>query len=212
MPASLPAPLPSSAPDITELIPTLEADLPAESFMADHFWRNVGIGLGVAILLAAVALFFVWRRRRSRTIQAPLSAEQRALEALDALQSRKLPLHDFSLELSLLLREYVTGETQDPALFETHEEFSRRFDALASVPPNFRRELNSLLSELAALKYAPPTEGGAQADERMIERARALITGIALAQREARAVQADQATLHLHPAESPSETSSENRP
>lgn len=205
----MPAPLPTAAPDITELIPTLEADLPSDTFMVDHFWRNVGIGLGLAVLLAAVALFFVWRSRRRRARQAPVSAEQRALEALDALQSRKLPLHDFSLELSMLLREYVTGETQDPALFETHEEFSRRFDALATVPPNFRRELSSLLSELAALKYAPPAAGGEQADERMIERARALITGIALAQREARAVQADKATLH--PAESPSETSSVNR-
>lgn len=205
----MPAPLPTAAPDITELIPTLEADLPSETFMVDHFWRNVGIGLGLAVLLAAVALFFVWRSRRRQALQAPVSAEQRALEALDALRSRKLPLHDFSLELSLLLREYVTGETQDPALFETHEEFSRRFDALATVPPNFRRELSALLSELAALKYAPPAEGE-QADERMIERARALITGIALAQREARAVQADKA--NLHPAESPSETSFVNRP
>lgn len=183
--------MPASATDILDAIPELQADLPPETFEVSHFWLQVGLGSALAVALAALALFF-WLRRRSRQTQAAPTPEELALRALDALGQKRLSLRDFSIELSMLLREYLTGETQDPALFETHEEFSLRFNALESIPAACRRDLFSLLEELAAVKYAPGQAEDNEQCVQMLARAREIIVRIAAAQHAASTAAAPQ--------------------
>ena len=63
------------------------------------------------------------------------------------------------------MRRYLAACLAEPALYETHEEFILRGDALTKLPAGAREHLNPLLTRLAELKYGPsgedPTAGEA---------------------------------------------------
>ena len=60
-------------------------------------------------------------------------------------------------ELSLILRTYLTGTSEDPTLFETHQEFSMRADALMNLPVQEQIPVRNLLQRMVQLKYEPNT-------------------------------------------------------
>ena len=182
-----------SAPNILESIPELEQDISAASFHAAAYGWIVALVL-VLLLLLIIALLIL-RRLRRRLPQQPPSAEEVALQALDCLEDTSLSPKEFSLQLSMILREFLTGETQDPALFETHEEFSRRVDALAAIPADSRNDVMRLLDDLARLKYAASVERAPMPLRPMIDHARSLVSRIAEAQRQAQAAAAEFAKL-----------------
>lgn len=47
-------------------------------------------------------------------------------------------LRQAAVEFSLLLRKYLVGETKDPALYETQQEFNRRRTRSPRSPRNSR--------------------------------------------------------------------------
>ena len=55
------------------------------------------------------------------------------------------------------LRKYLVGETKDPALYETQQEFNRRADALTALPSELQGPTRDLLDRMASLKYEPDT-------------------------------------------------------
>lgn len=59
------------------------------------------------------------------------------------------------MRISLILRQYLEATFEDPLLFETHEEFTLRPDALARLHPDSRQPVCDHLTELSDLKYAP---------------------------------------------------------
>lgn len=182
-----------TAPNILEAIPQLEQDIPAGSFQATPYGLYTAAG-AVLLLLLIVAWLLI--RRLRRKLPAPLpTAEQLALQSLSDLETEPLSLKAFSLRLSMILREFLTGETQDPALFETHEEFSRRVDALATIPNDCRQDIMNLLEQLAQLKYAAEAERSHTPLRPMIDHARSLVSRIAEAQRQAQAAAAEMAKL-----------------
>jgi len=113
--------------------------------------------LGAAVLILALLLaWLVWRRRRgvsnnpeSRRDLARKDASS-ALERIAAADARAA-----AVQTSLILRRYLSLAADDPALFETHEEFIARNDALQSLTEAARAACAAGFSRLASLKYAP---------------------------------------------------------
>ena len=59
------------------------------------------------------------------------------------------------MQTSLILRKYLSLAADDPALFETQEEFIARNDALVSLTETARAACAAGFARLAAFKYAP---------------------------------------------------------
>jgi hypothetical protein len=130
--------------------PSPEALLPAYGLWP---WWVAG---GMLLLLAIVAII---RTRRKKTVYDPVAARNAAFqEALAAMKeaSAENP-REAAVKTSLILRRYLSTAASDPALFETHEEFISRHDALQALTPDARHATESGFSRLAALKYAPET-------------------------------------------------------
>jgi hypothetical protein len=173
---------------ILQDIPELEQDIPPAEFMVQNFWVTLAWGLGIALVLVGVALWLVLRRR---TVVQPSSPRELAERALDTLADELPPLRESSLRLSMILRGFLTGQTQDPALFETHEEFSRRMDALSTVPRSCQYATRDLLERLAEQKYAGNSEHEPQKIRGLIEETRTLLADITRAQTEEAAAAAE---------------------
>ncbi len=165
---------------ILDAIPTLEPDIPASSFQEGAGWLVAAVAV---VLLALLAAFLIWRKRR-RAAAPPPAPDVLALEALDRLEAASPPLRACCLELSFILRRFLTGRTQDPALFETHEEFTLRMDALTALPEACRQGARLLLDDLAEQKYAPAEEDDPVRARELLERTRELVRQITLAAEE----------------------------
>ena len=116
------------------------------------------IGGGVFLLLLALWLFL---RRRAMQPSSPVDIRKKAHdEALAALAS--CPDHErtpAATECSLILRRYLAALTQDPALFETHEEWISRHDSMEDLSEALRGRTHELFTQLAHWKYAPADHG-----------------------------------------------------
>lgn len=180
----------NETPDILQAIPELEREITANHFMADDFWIPVAWGIGIALVLAALALW-LWFRRHGKQVQQPPSPAEIALDELAQLEADNPPLREYSLRLSMTLRRFLTGQTQDPALFETHEEFSQRMDALSSIPKACQNDTRRLLEGLAGLKYAGQQQHDPMLTHTLLEQARGLIGRITEAQQQEAAAAAE---------------------
>lgn len=169
-----------TSPNILEAIPELEQDIPLDQFAVQSLLPTIIIAAVILAVLAGVVLWLILRRRK-KTV-APPSQKDCALAALAELEAAAPPLRECSLRVSMILRTYLAGQTQDPALYETHEEFSRRMDSLAAVPAACREQTRELLESLAEYKYA----GGDSRDplqvSAMVNNARNLVHSITEAQ------------------------------
>jgi len=129
---------------------TVEALIPK----AETPWLSIAIGS--ALLLALIAWLIMRHIKRAKNpANIRESAFKDAIAALDAI-----PHHDAhmaALEASMTLRKYLSITAEDPALFETHEEFISRHDALQKIPQNTREETTAIFKRLVTLKYAPDT-------------------------------------------------------
>ena len=186
--------MPITPTNIPDAIPELDPELPAEQFAASG-WMWWLLAALLLIALIGSALYIYLYRRRTQAPESVTTPAQQALDALDALQA-DCPqlLREFSLQLSMILRRFLQGELQDPALYETHEEFSRRIDSLSAVPEPLRLPMLSLLEQLADLKYAASNAGDAAAMTDFIERARDLLCKI----RDTQQAQNTPAAAPLH--------------
>lgn len=162
--------------EILQAIPTLEKDIPADQFLVQDFWIPLAWCCAILIPLASVAAIWFYRRRKG--IIAGIDPFQEALNSLVELDAEVPPMRECSLRLSMILRSYLAGETQDPALYETHEEFSQRMDSLSHVPVNCQLETRDLLEHLAEFKYAGATEQNPAQARALIEQTRNLIARI----------------------------------
>ncbi len=139
---------------ILESIPQLEPDIPASAFAADNLLMAVIAIIGGLILLAAFGWLLWSAYGKKRKATPPPSPEAMALAALDQLDNEQPSLRTCALRLSLVLRTFLAGQTQDTALYETHEEFSLRGDSLSSLPASCQYDMRCLLETLAEQKYA----------------------------------------------------------
>lgn len=171
--------------DILQAIPTLEKDIPADQFMVQEFWAPLLWVCAIAIPLAALTAWWLYRRNRKPAVPA-VTPLQEALASIAELDAQLPPLRECALRLSMILRSYLAGQTQDPALYETHEEFSQRMDSLANVPVSCQLETRDLLEHLAEFKYAGETATDATRAHALVESARNLVARIDTAQQQSR--------------------------
>ncbi|MBR6576247.1 MAG: DUF4381 family protein [Akkermansia sp.] len=169
--------------DILKAIPVLEQDIPADQFMVNSFWLPLAWVSAVVIPLAVLAAWWWYRRSRKQAVTGP-TPQQEALAALAELDAQLPPMRECALRLSLILRAYLAGQTQDPALYETHEEFSQRMDSLAHVPASCQYATRELLEHLAEFKYAGETTHDATRAHTLVETARELVNRIEAAQQQ----------------------------
>jgi hypothetical protein len=163
--------------DILQAIPELEEDIPADLFIKEGFWTPLTCVYAGVLLLAIGLAWWLYRRyKRKTTVRiAPL---QKALQALAELDSQLPPMRECALRLSMILRSYLAGQTQDSSLYETHEEFSQRMDSLANVPISCQQETYELLDFLASYKYAGDTTIDESLAHTLVERAKELVITI----------------------------------
>jgi hypothetical protein len=120
----------------------------------DYFWTE-WIATALLVLVVVVA-WVVWHRRR-RAATTPQGVRQLAYqEASGALaQLAAANAREAAVRASLILRRYLSLAADDPSLFETHEEFIARNDALHSLTQTARDACALGFVRLAACKYAP---------------------------------------------------------
>lgn len=183
-------PFPTQQPSIPELIPALEPDIPAAQFAETPLWPYLAAG---AVALLAGALLLLWLLcRRKRIVTPPKTPMEVALENLSAIGEELPALRECSLRVSMALRTFLAGQMQDSALFETHEEFSRRMDSLAAVPADCREKTARLLDELAQMKYTPQQQTDPLRSRGMVEEAQQLVHEITEAQQRETAAKQEE--------------------
>lgn len=169
--------IPPNNTSIVEAIPELDGEVSPSHFLQGDLWLS--FLWGSVILIALVAVGVIWWIRRSKRLAPPqLTPLERALTSLRELETHLPPLRECSLQISLIVRQYLQGQVHDPALFETHEEFSQRMDSLATVPKECQHDTRYLLEKLADLKYAGLRDQDPVQARTLIEQARSLLNRI----------------------------------
>ncbi len=145
-----------------------------EALVPDHaLWPWPAIAIATLLLLVVAWRLFAGKRKPARASlhalrEAAFHKAQTALENTGPGTCREA-----AVITSLILREYLSAAANDPALFETHEEFVSRRDSLQALTPEARNAAEAGFTRLASLKYAP---GIPEADpSRIIADARALL-------------------------------------
>lgn len=162
----------------TPEIPSLRPNISPDAVLPTEF--NLLTWILVAMLLVGgilLAIYLYKRLQKSQELQKKLAPFDNALKALATLSEQQPSLREAALTLSTVVRKVLVEETGDPALFETHEEFSLRADALIAIPPQYREGARQYLQKLARLKYAPETTG--QEAQVIIHEGEALLTSLA---------------------------------
>lgn len=113
-------------------------------------------GASVLLLLLTSLLVYAFLRRHQnhRRHHSHLDHARARLTELRR-QADSTPPHLAATQLSLILRRYLAAAFDDPALFETNEEFCLRESALAQLHPDSRHPVSLYLSDLSQIKYVP---------------------------------------------------------
>ena len=147
-----------------------------EGFLPDPstpWWLWLLIGLGSLLLLAA--LYFIFKK--SKSAKQHITQLDQARNQLAQLRKKHdtLPPHIIAIQISLIIRRYLATAFDDPALFETNEEFTLRQSALIQLHPDSREPITRHLTALSQLKYAPKESANA---EQLIDDADAILAHI----------------------------------
>jgi hypothetical protein len=137
----------------------------SQALLPDHgLWPSWATFVLLALVIV-VALYLVFRKRKA-SVETPRKVREEAMrEALAALSGiRTEDPRDAAVQSSLVLRKYLSVAAADPALYETHEEFIARREALQALTETTRAAAGSGFSRLAALKYGPAIPGTPAAD------------------------------------------------
>src|SRR6478735_11720764 len=123
-------------------------------------WVEPWMLIAATILLVSLATLAVLLFKRKKTAELnPLAIRMAALaEATAALDEiGPIAAREAAVRCSLILRKYLSVIARDPALFETHEEYVSRHEALKDFSEDARGTAALGFSRLAAIKYAPQT-------------------------------------------------------
>lgn len=150
-------PPPTAIPEPPAFPSLMETQSP-DAYLHAGFWDTWGIWIMVAAILLAVAIAVILLiRKKGSAAPAPLSPAETAIRDITLLRETHPSLRQAAVEFSLILRKYLVGETKDPALYETQQEFNRRADALTALPSHLQAPTRDLLDRMAVLKYEPDT-------------------------------------------------------
>ncbi len=138
------------------------------------WWIEPWMLVVLAVIILAAAAFFMLRKKKLPPFD-PLAARQAAYATAVAGfdQIHGLTTQESSVQSSLVLRKYLAVTTQDPALFETQEEFISRRDSLVILTDDARSATAAGFARLATTKYA--REGTAGDPLEIIKESRILL-------------------------------------
>ncbi|MEO8615680.1 MAG: hypothetical protein ABI600_11110 [Luteolibacter sp.] len=125
-----------------------------EALVPDSQWEPWMLPAAVALLLVITLWIILWKRKKpaSDPLAIRNAAYQEAADALDKITAAQG--RDAAVLASLILRKYLSTAADDPALFETHEEFISRHDGLKALTMDARQAAEAGFTRLASLKYA----------------------------------------------------------
>lgn len=142
--------------DAIDLVPTWDPQL---------WWVFAAVAV-----VAAVVLLMVLLLRKKPVFDASKEKREAYLEAKAAFSGKVgTDPRESAIQVSMILRRYLARSMNEPALFETHEEFIARHDGLKNLPDDVRSEAGAFFSKLAAVKYAPDDIVGMDADHTSAE-------------------------------------------
>lgn len=119
-------------------------------------WWWIALPAGVLILLIVLG-YFLLKKSKLRDFGNPKrEAFQRAQVELEKLDSSLGK--ENAIMASLVMRKYLAESMNEPALYETHEEFIGRHDAIKDLSDDIKASITNYFSELAAIKYGPENE------------------------------------------------------
>lgn len=130
-----------------ELIP--QRDIPAWWF---------AVALAVILIVVGLTMIFSKTNKPIDPRTREREAFSRAKEAFGSLGTKGV--RDTAVSVSQIMRRYLADAMDEPALFETHEEFVSRHDVLKDYPEELKVETGNFFSQLAAVKYAPEIPDG----------------------------------------------------
>ncbi len=128
-----------------------------ESLVPDSWVEPWMIVVAVLLVIALLAVL-IFKKKPVASIDPRAvreAARAEAAAALDLIGS--LPARQAAVQASLILRKYLSVAAGDPALFETHEEYISRHEALKNFSEEARESASLGFSSLAAMKYAADT-------------------------------------------------------
>ncbi|MEO5913385.1 MAG: hypothetical protein ABIS50_04075 [Luteolibacter sp.] len=145
-----------------------------EALLPDPWVETWMIVAAAALLFGLLALVIFLRRKKSATAD-PMAIRQAAYsEAVAALEAiRSTGTREVAVQGSLIVRKYLSAAAGDPALFETHEEYISRHEALKNFTDEARTAAGTGFTRLATLKYAADVPDVAAAE--VIAGSRALL-------------------------------------
>jgi hypothetical protein len=131
--------------DAMDLVPNWELE-----------WWWIATATGTLFLLVLLGYFLL----RKAKVYDPTKAKREAYrQALSELAKLKASLgKENVLMVSLTMRKYLATCMNEPALYETHEEFIGRHDAIKDLDEELKNAISVYFSELAAMKYGPAEE------------------------------------------------------
>lgn len=136
-----------------------DALMPSYGF--EWWWLVAGIFFLAAVLVVVMLLI----RGKAKPPTPAMLREAAYRDALAALSdSSPDDARSAAVLTSIIVRKYLSIAAADPALFETHEEFIARHDALHAFTPEARAAAETGFTRLAALKYAPRQVDASPAD------------------------------------------------
>lgn len=135
-----------------------------ESLVPDTWVEPWMIAAAVLLAIALLAVVIFKKKRVAaidpRAVRQAAHAE--ATAALDKIGA--VPAREAAVRSSLILRRYLSVVAGDPALFETHEEYVSRHEALKDFSDDARGSASLGFARLAAMKYAAETPAMATAE------------------------------------------------
>lgn len=128
--------------DAIDLVPTWEPQL----------WWFI-VAAAVVVIFVGGLLLLLRKKPKVDLLKEKREAYREAKLAFGEKESGDA--RENAIKVSIILRRYLARSMNEPALFETHEEFVARHDGLKDLPEDVRSETGALFSKLAAVKYAP---------------------------------------------------------
>lgn len=149
----------------------LQELVPAEPFVPSPGWPWwVWVAIVLVVCLSVLLIFAL--RRKSRATTPPdlgLVAETAFKAAIKHIEqaAKHSAIQEAATACSAAIRRYLATVTGDSSLYETHEEFLARHEALTGYPIEVRDGVATGFCRLAQLKYgkAPSGDPAAIADE-----------------------------------------------
>ena len=121
---------------------------------------HTGLWLGLLGLALAVAIGWMWWRKRRRTAGPAVPATplptplEIALAALQQLRQTELPVEEFYTQLSTIVRQYLENQLQLRAPERTTEEFLFELAQGCQLSEEHKNLLGAFLQEADLVKFA----------------------------------------------------------